>query len=33
MVSSCDVYAFGDGAIRSITSYTVELDPASPPGA
>jgi ketosteroid isomerase-like protein len=29
VVSSCDLYAFRDGALRSITSYTVELDPAT----
>jgi ketosteroid isomerase-like protein len=27
VVSSCDVYAFADGAITSITSYAEELDP------
>jgi ketosteroid isomerase-like protein len=29
VVSSCDLYAFRDGAIASITSYAVELDPAT----
>ena len=29
VVSSCDLYAFRDGLITSITSYTVELDPAT----
>jgi ketosteroid isomerase-like protein len=28
LVSSCDVYEFRDGAVTSITSYTVEVDPA-----
>ena len=27
-VSSCDIYEFDDGRIRTITSYTVEVDPA-----
>ena len=26
-VSSCDIYEFDDGRIRTITSYTVEIDP------
>jgi ketosteroid isomerase-like protein len=26
LVSSCDIYEFGGGAVTSITSYTVELD-------
>ena len=29
VVSSCDLYAFRDGLITSITSYTVELDPGT----
>ncbi len=29
VVSSCDVLEFTDGALTTITSYTVELDPAS----
>ena len=29
LVSSCDVYEFGDGLVTSITSYAVELDPAT----
>jgi ketosteroid isomerase-like protein len=29
VVSSCDLYEFQDGALTTITSYTVELDPAS----
>ena len=28
VVSSCDVYEFRDGAVTSITSYTVEVDPS-----
>jgi ketosteroid isomerase-like protein len=28
LVSSCDVYEFGNGRLTSITSYTVELDPS-----
>lgn len=35
-VSSCDIFEFGDGRIRTITSYTVEVDPDKPyarPGA
>jgi ketosteroid isomerase-like protein len=28
VVSSCDVYEFRDGAVTTITSYTVELDAA-----
>jgi ketosteroid isomerase-like protein len=28
VVSSCDIYEFRDGVVSSITSYTVELDPA-----
>ena len=31
VVSSCDNFAFRDGAISSITSYTVELDPGDVP--
>jgi ketosteroid isomerase-like protein len=27
VVSSCDIYEFRDGALTSITSYAVELDP------
>jgi len=27
VVSSCDIYAFSDGVLTSITSYTVELAP------
>jgi ketosteroid isomerase-like protein/heme-degrading monooxygenase HmoA len=30
VVSSCDLYEFTDGAVTSITSYAVELDPATP---
>jgi hypothetical protein len=26
VVSSCDVYEFGDGQVTAITSYAVELD-------
>ena len=26
VVSSCDVYEFGDGVVRAITSYAVELE-------
>jgi ketosteroid isomerase-like protein len=29
LVSSCDIYAFEDGVLTSITSYTVELDPTA----
>lgn len=29
VVSSCDLYAFEDGLVTSITSYAVELDPAA----
>jgi len=29
LVSSCDIYAFRAGVLTSITSYTVELDPAT----
>ena len=29
LVSSCDIYAFDDGVLTSITSYAVELDPAA----
>jgi ketosteroid isomerase-like protein len=29
LVSSCDIYQFRDGAIASITTYAVELDPAT----
>jgi ketosteroid isomerase-like protein len=30
LISSCDVYEFRDGAVTAITSYAVELDPATP---
>jgi ketosteroid isomerase-like protein len=33
VVSSCDVYEFRDGALSTLTSYTVELDPEPGPGA
>ena len=33
VVSSCDVYEFSDGVLTTITSYTVELDPASAPAS
>ena len=29
-VSSCDIYEFSGGLVRTITSYTVEVDPAEP---
>lgn len=29
VVSSCDVYEFRDGMVTAITSYAVELDPAT----
>jgi ketosteroid isomerase-like protein len=29
-VSSCDVYEFVEGALRTITSYTAEVDPGNP---
>jgi hypothetical protein len=29
LVSSCDIYAFDDGVLTSITSYAVELDPTA----
>jgi ketosteroid isomerase-like protein len=29
LVSCCDIYAFADGVLTSITSYTVELDPTA----
>jgi len=31
VVSSCDFYEFRDGAVVTITSYAVELDPAAVP--
>ena len=31
VVSSCDIYEFRDGSVSTITSYTVELDPADVP--
>ena len=30
VVSSCDIFEFNDGAITTITSYAVEVDPTDP---